>query len=103
MTPPVRLLFRDVEEAVGGLREDFFVESLKQAKIRFQYLKSTRGAKTPDYLIQEAARKLVVEIGGPGKGRTQFKGVKYDRKIVCADVSVPGDDRFPLFLLGYLA
>ncbi len=103
MTPPVRLLFRDIEEAVGGLREDFFVESLKQAKIRFQYLKSTRGAKTPDYLIQEAAKKLVVEIGGPGKGRSQFKGVKYDRKIVFADVSAPGDDRFPLFLLGYLS
>ncbi|MCF8108477.1 MAG: hypothetical protein K9J81_05740 [Desulfohalobiaceae bacterium] len=71
--------------------------------VRFQYLKSTRGAKTPDYLIQEAAKKLVVEIGGLGRGRSQFKGVKYDRKIVFADVSAPGDDRFPLFLLGYLS
>ncbi len=48
---PTRLLFRDFEDALGGLREDYYVETMKQVGIRVQYLKSTRGTKTPDYLI----------------------------------------------------
>jgi len=103
MTPPIRLLYRDVEDAVGGLREDFFVEAMKQAGIRFCYLKSTRGAKTPDYLIEDAPTKLAVEIGGPGKGRQQFKGVQIDRKLVFAHTPAPEKGRLPLFLLGYLS
>jgi uncharacterized protein len=102
MTPPNRLLYRDLEDAVGGLREDYFVEAMKQSGIRFQYLKSTRGAKTPDYLIMDSPTKLAVEIGGPGKGRQQFKGVSIDRKIVFAHSQVPGKGRLPLFLIGYL-
>jgi predicted AAA+ superfamily ATPase len=103
MTPPIRLLYRDFEDAVGGLREDFFVETMKQAGIRFQYLKSTRGAKTPDYLIENTPTKLAVEIGGPGKGREQFKGVRIDRKAVFSHISAPEKGRLPLFLLGYLS
>ncbi len=102
MTPPNRLLYRDFEDAKGGLREDYFVEAMKQAGIRFQYLKSTRGAKTPDYLIKDAPTKLAVEIGGPSKGRQQFKGVHIDRKIVFAHGPLPEKGRLPLFLLGYL-
>ena len=103
MAPPCRLLYRDYEDAVGGLREDFFAESMKQAGIRFQYLKSTRGAKTPDYAIEDAAGKLAVEIGGRGKGRAQFKGIKIDRKLLFAHSPAPERGRLPLFLLGYLA
>lgn len=103
MSPPIRLLYRDVEDALGGLREDFFVEVMKQAGIRFQYLKSTRGAKTPDYLIQDAPTRLAVEIGGPGKGRQQFKGVEIDRKLVFAHSPAPERMQLPLFLLGYLS
>ena len=103
MAPPSRLLYREYEDAIGGLREDFFVESVKQAGIRFHYLKSTRGAKTPDYLIEDAPEKLAVEIGGRGKGRQQFKGVEIDRKLVFAHSSVPEGHRLPLFLLGYLS
>lgn len=76
---------------------------MKQAGITFEYLKSTRGAKTPDYLIEDASGKLAVEIGGPCKGCQQFKGVHVDRKIVFAHVSLPDKGRLPLFLLGYLA
>ena len=103
MTPPTRLLYRDLEDALGGLREDFFVEAMRQAGIHFQYLKSTRGAKTPDYLIEDAPTKLAVEIGGPGKGRRQFKGVQIDRKLVFAHRPAPEREQFPLFLLGYLS
>ncbi len=103
MAPPTRLLYRDYEDAVSGLREDFFAEAMKQAGIRFQYLKSTRGAKTPDYLIEDAPERLVVEIGGRGKGREQFKGVEIDRKLVFAHSPAPERHRLPLFLLGYLS
>jgi predicted AAA+ superfamily ATPase len=103
MAPPTRLLYRDYEDAVGGLREDFFVEAMKQAGIRFQYLKSTRGAKTPDFLIEDTPSRLAVEIGGRGKGREQFKGVKIDRKLVFAHSPAPERHRLPLFLLGYLS
>lgn len=103
MTPPIRLLYRDVEDALGGLREDFFVQAMKQAGIRFQYLKSTRGAKTPDYLIRDAPTRLAVEIGGSGKGRQQFKGVQIDRKLVFAHSPAPERMQLPLFLLGYLS
>jgi hypothetical protein len=102
MTPPNRLLYRDFEDVKGGLREDYFVEAMKQAGIRFQYLKSTRGAKTPDYLIEDAPTRLAVEIGGPSKGRQQFKGITIDRKIVFAHGPLPEKGRLPLFLLGYL-
>ena len=52
-------------------------------------LESTRGQKTPDYLIAGGAEKLVVEIGGKGKGRQQFKGIDIDRKLVFADTDAP--------------
>jgi uncharacterized protein len=101
MTPPTRLLFRDFEDAVGGLREDYFAETMKQAGFRFHYLKSTRGTKTPDYLINEP-HPIAIEIGGPGKGRRQFKGVQVDRKVVFTHSLVPEKGRIPLFLLGLL-
>ncbi|MGD8699587.1 MAG: hypothetical protein PVJ43_09875 [Gemmatimonadales bacterium] len=82
---------------------DFFAEVMKQAGIRVQYLKSTRGAKTPDYLILDAPVKTAVEIGGRGKGRAQFKGVSIDRKLVFSHTDAPERHRLPLFLLGYLA
>lgn len=103
MAPPTRLLYRDLEDAVGGLREDYFGEAMKQAGIRFQYLKSTRGAKTPDYLVDDGHGQIAVEIGGRGKGREQFKGVQVNRKLVFAHSPVPEAGRLPLFLLGYLS
>lgn len=50
-------------------------------------------------------KKIVFEIGGKGKGREQFKGVKVDRKVIFAhtDDLDGGSGRRPLFLLGMLA
>ncbi len=101
MTPPYRLLFKPYQDAIGGLREDFAVETLTQAAIPFHYLKSTRGAKTPDYVVEALTGKLVVEIGGRGKGREQFKNFHADRKLVLAHTLVPDEKRVPLFLLGH--
>jgi len=103
MAPPCRLLYRDRDDAIGGLREDFFVGMLQQAGIAFGYLKSTRGAKTPDYLIGGRKDGLVVEVGGKGKGRQQFKGVNVERKLVFAHTDTPQRGQIPLFLAGFLA
>ena len=101
MTPPCRLLYRDWDDALGGLREDFFVEAMNQAGVALEYLKSTRGAKTPDYLVEIDGEKVAAEVGGRGKGRQQFKGVDIDRKLVFAHTDVPEGSRIPLFLLGF--
>jgi predicted AAA+ superfamily ATPase len=103
MTPPIRLLHRDWSEAIGGLREDFFALAMRQAQVPFHYLKSTRGEKTPDYLVEHDGKRYAIEIGGRGKGRQQFKGVKTDQKIILADQPLPAHGRQPLFLLGFLA
>ena len=60
--------------AVGALREDFFAETMNQAGHAYSYLKNNRGAKTPDFLLQDDAEKVVVEIGGRGKGRAETGG-----------------------------
>jgi hypothetical protein len=44
-----------------------------------------------------------VEIGGPGKGRTQFKGVRVERKMVLAHETGTRRNAKPLFMAGYLA
>lgn len=102
MAPPYRLLYRPFEEAIGGLREDFFVEAASGAGLGVRYLKSTRGAKTPDYVVGEG-RGVVFEIGGRTKGRHQFKGFAAERKIVLADGYETANHRRPLFLLGFLS
>ncbi|MFO7870373.1 MAG: AAA family ATPase [Kiritimatiellia bacterium] len=103
MAPPCRLLYRAYEEAAGGLREDFFVEAVKQAGLPVRYLKSRRGAKTPDFLVGEEGSEVVAEVGGKGKGRSQFKGIEDFRKVIFADTPVPDEKRVPLFMAGYLA
>jgi predicted AAA+ superfamily ATPase len=55
-----------------------------------------------DYLVRGRTDKLVVEVGGKGKGREQFKGVKIDRKLIFAHTDVPDRGRLPLFLAGFL-
>ncbi|MCK5517463.1 MAG: AAA family ATPase [Desulfobulbaceae bacterium] len=102
LSPPYRLLYNEYEYVIGGLREDFFAEMLFNAEIEFHYLKSTRGSKTPDFLICDAQGNIVLEVGGKGKGRSQFKGIKVSRKIILSHSDEIDDLRRPLFLLGYL-
>ncbi len=103
MALPYRLLFRDYAEAVGGLREDFFAESMRMCNQSVFYLKTTRGGKTPDYIMDNGAEEnIVIEIGGKSKGRQQFKGVSMDRKIIFAHSDQTDGIRRPLFMLGYL-
>lgn len=103
LMPPIRRLYRPIEEVRGGLREDFFAMAMQQAGYALNYLKSTRGQKTPDFLFRHGDQNLVFEIGGKGKGRSQFKGVEANRKIVLAEAANLSADRMPLHLAGFLA
>ena len=67
------------------------------------YLKGTRGEKTPDFLVEYGGQRLAFEIGGRGKGRSQFKGIQADRKIILTPDIAPSLDRLPLYLAGFLA
>ncbi len=99
MALPYRLLYRSFSEAIGGLREDFFVEAIRSSGKEVFYLKSMRGQKTPDYLIRDS-EDIVFEIGGKGKGRSQFKGIDVQRKIIFSDSYEMDGMRRPLFLAG---
>ena len=103
MNLPYRLLYKEYDDAIGGLREDFFVEAMKSIDIKINYLKTKKGKKTPDYLVEENGKKYIIEIGGKGKGIQQFKGIDMEKSIIFAD-----GDRFdgikrPLFLAGFLS
>ena len=53
------------------------------------------GRKTPDFFIERRGQKIVLEIGGKGKGRSQFKGVQADRKIILTQGSADLPGRLP--------
>ena len=103
LAPPYRLLYRNYEEAAGGLREDYFAATMRALPVKINYLKSTRGAKTPDFYVHFPGQdKIVIEIGGSRKGRSQFKDFKADRKYIFASGDTVDDLRRPLFMLGFL-
>jgi predicted AAA+ superfamily ATPase len=102
MRLPFRLLYQPYDQALGALREDFFCEALRVCGQPFHYLKTVRGAKTPDYILDDGKDGLVFEVGGRGKGREQFKGIRSARTLVLAHGVDLRDDVCPLFMLGYL-
>jgi hypothetical protein len=101
MALPYRLLYRPLNEAIGGLREDFFVEAFRAIGKEIFYLKSLRGQKTPDYWIRNGD-VIIFEVGGKGKGKSQFKGVDVKKKIIFADGYEMIGMRRPLFLAGLI-
>ena len=99
---PFRLLYRDWSECVGAIREDFFAEMTSMKGYRVHYLKTKRGAKTPDFLIEQEDETMVVEIGGKGKGREQFKGIKVEKKLILSHSPEVKGNKKPLSLLGFI-
>jgi len=95
-------LYSDFQECIGALREDFFAEMMRASESKTYYLKSTRGEKIPDFVIFHKGKKIVAEIGGKSKGRTQFKGFKGDKNIIFVDSCKIDDLYRPLFLVGFL-
>lgn len=102
MALPYRMLENEREDCIGGLREDFVVDSLRAAGMSFHYLKSPRGQKRPDFMFRYNDERVVFEVGGKGKGYDQFKGVSADRKLVFADDATVDGHRRPLLSLGFL-
>lgn len=99
---PFRLLYKDYNESIGAIREDFFAEILRMKGWAFSYLKTKRGRKTPDFLINTGDENIILEVGGKGKGRQQFKGIKEKKKMILThSVETDGIKR-PLFLVGLL-
>ncbi|MBI2337474.1 MAG: ATP-binding protein [Deltaproteobacteria bacterium] len=99
---PFRLLYKEYPEAIGALREDFTVQMLKTSHQGVTYLKSNRGAKTPDFLVQKDGKKIILEVGGRGKGMSQFKGMDQFEKVRFVHDETTEGNRRPLFLLGFL-
>jgi len=99
---PFRLLYRNWDQCIGAIREDFFAEMLTMKEYRFYYLKSTRGEKTPDFLVEQENEKVVIEIGGKGKGREQFKGIKVEKKLILSHSPEGKGNKKPISLLGFI-
>jgi hypothetical protein len=59
---------------VGALREEFTAFALEQHGVSLRYAKSTRGAKTPDYLIELEGTTIVIDVGGPGQRTLAVQG-----------------------------
>ncbi len=66
------------------------------------YLKTKRGAKTPDFLVEQGDEAVVVEIGGKGKGREQFKGIKVEKKLILSHSPEVRSNKKPLSLLVFI-
>ena len=102
MNLPYRLLYKEYEEAIGGMREDFFVECIKISGNKINYLKTKKGRKTPDYLVEENGKQYIIEVGGKGKGIQQFKGINISKSLIFVDGERFDGIRRPLFLAGFL-
>ncbi len=102
MNLPYRLLYSTYENSIGGLREDYVIETLRSNGIIPYYLKSTRGAKTPDFLIPFQDGEIIVEVGGKSKGREQFKGMEKREKMILVHSDASDSIRYPLFMLGFV-
>ncbi|MDC0358800.1 AAA family ATPase [Oligoflexia bacterium] len=103
MTPPYRLLYSEYEAAKGGLREDYVAEMLKSIGHSFYYLKNKEGEKCPDFLLEGFSERVIIEVGGAGKGTNQFKGLKgsFKKIVLQPDSGNIGPSR-PLSALGFL-
>ena len=102
MSLPFRLLYREWDQCIGAIREDFFAETLAMKDYQFHYLKTKRGANTPDFLVENEDDTFVIEVGGKGKGRQQFKGIKVEKKLILSHDPKAGSHAKPLALLGFL-
>ncbi len=100
---PFRLLYKDYDEAIGGLREDYFVGCVKMSGMKINYLKTKKGKKTPDYIVEENGKEYIVEVGGKGKGISQFKGIDLEKSIIFTDANIVDRIKRPLFLSGFLS
>jgi len=82
----------------GTMREEFAVMNLISAGKKINYVKGSKGEKIPDFYINGT----IIEVGGKSKSRTQFKGIKYKKKIIAIIPGKYSKDYIPLISLGML-
>jgi len=97
-TIPYRLIYKKFDDCIGALREDFFAQTMRFSGKEFFYLKTNRGKKTPDYLIDS----VLIEIGGAKKGINQFKGFKAKEKIILTHPGKIDKNKRPLYFIGMI-
>ena len=103
MALPYRLLYKNFTDCIGALREDFFISTFSALNKKVFYLKSTTGKKTADYILEDN-EDIAIEIGGKSKGKSQFKGLSLDKKIILADsIENNTKDKKPLFSIGFIS
>lgn len=90
----------DDDRHTGAIREEFFIHHISGAGLTVNYLKSMRGQKLPDYMLFFKDQKLIIEIGGAGKGASQFKGIAGKEKLILTQPGSPTG--IPLILFGFL-
>ncbi|NTV83157.1 MAG: ATP-binding protein [Bacteroidales bacterium] len=90
----------DEDRLTGAMREEFFIHHITGAGLTVNYLKSMRGQKLPDYMLFFKNQKLIIEIGGAGKGASQFKGIEGKEKLILNQPGSPNG--IPLILFGFL-
>jgi len=71
----------------GALREDLAVFSFKQRGWHVFTIKGMK--KSPDYIIEKGERRIVIEIGGPGKKRTQLRDFKFETIVLTERQLIP--------------
>ena len=98
IAPPYRLLYRDFDDCIGAIREDFFADAMINLGFSVNYLKSMRGEKIPDYITDDT----IFEIGGTSKSVSQFKGFDAKKKIILTHPGMIDEIRRPLFFIGML-
>ncbi len=107
LTPPTRQLFSKnlpSQMLMGALKEEYLAYVLNSIpETELFYLKTKRGKKTPDYLFKLNNTRIILEVGGKGKGFSQFKEVKEDlKKIITTFPYVRKKNSIPLVLFGLL-
>jgi predicted AAA+ superfamily ATPase len=99
LLPPLRLLHSTFNDSIGALREEFAVDAFSRAGLALSYLKDARGKKMPDYSFELDDKRVLIEVGGPGKTRKQFRE---EEGVLFVDGPPYGEKRLPLAMLGFL-
>ncbi len=63
-----------IEPDIGALREELAVFSLLQRG--YKVFTSRGERKNPDYIIEKGKERILIEVGGEGKGKAQLEGKK---------------------------
>lgn len=104
-SPPFRLSCsknKNINDNIGALREEFFVENALICGAEIYYLKGNRGEKKPDYEFNFKNQKYIFEIGGKNKTRTQLANITEKNKYILTQPANITNPYRPLIFLGFL-